>query len=77
MATPQDATAQVAATYNAAADSFDQAGRAFWDRFSGRTIEPLTPSEQERVRELTVSRVRDEGIKELEANVVYALATKN
>ena len=41
------------------------------------TVDQLTPTERERVRELNISRFRDEEIREVEANVVYALATKN
>jgi ubiquinone/menaquinone biosynthesis C-methylase UbiE len=36
-----ESQARAAATYNAAADAYDDAANAFWDRFGGRTIERL------------------------------------
>ena len=41
MQTPDDAKARAAATYNAAADSYDDFANSFWDRFGRRTIERL------------------------------------
>ena len=41
------------------------------------TVEQLSPLDRERVRELNVSSVGRAGIRELEANVVYARATKD
>ena len=41
MATPDDAKAKSAATYNAAADFYDDPANSFWDRFGRKTIERL------------------------------------
>jgi ubiquinone/menaquinone biosynthesis C-methylase UbiE len=41
MVTPADAKARATATYNAAADSYDDPANSFWERFGGRTIERL------------------------------------
>jgi ubiquinone/menaquinone biosynthesis C-methylase UbiE len=41
MATHDDASARAAATYNAAADAYDDPANTFWDRFGRRTIERL------------------------------------
>jgi ubiquinone/menaquinone biosynthesis C-methylase UbiE len=41
MSTPGEAKARAAATYNAAADFYDDPANAFWDRFGRRTIERL------------------------------------
>jgi ubiquinone/menaquinone biosynthesis C-methylase UbiE len=41
MGTPDDAKAKAAATYNAAADHYDDAANSFWARFGHRTIERL------------------------------------
>ncbi len=41
MTTADDAKAQATATYNAAADSYDDHANSFWDRFGRRTIERL------------------------------------
>jgi ubiquinone/menaquinone biosynthesis C-methylase UbiE len=41
MQTRDDAKAKAAATYNAAADSYDDSANSFWDRFGLRTIERL------------------------------------
>ena len=41
MTTPEEAKAKAAATYNAAADSFDDPANSFWDRFGRETIERL------------------------------------
>jgi ubiquinone/menaquinone biosynthesis C-methylase UbiE len=41
MATQGDAKAKAAATYNAAADFYDDPANSFWDRFGRRTIERL------------------------------------
>ena len=40
------------------------------------TIEQLSPADREQVREANLSYLRREGISEVEANVVYAVATK-
>ena len=49
MTTPEDAKARAAATYNAAADSYDDAANSFWARFGRRTIERLRLSPGARV----------------------------
>lgn len=41
MGTPDDAKARAAATYNAAADRYDDPANAFWERFGRRTVERL------------------------------------
>jgi ubiquinone/menaquinone biosynthesis C-methylase UbiE len=41
MGTPEEPKARAAATYNAAADFFDDAANTFWDRFGRATIERL------------------------------------
>jgi ubiquinone/menaquinone biosynthesis C-methylase UbiE len=41
MTTPEEARAKVAATYNAAADSYDDAANSFWGHFGHRTVERL------------------------------------
>jgi ubiquinone/menaquinone biosynthesis C-methylase UbiE len=41
MTTPDEAKARAAATYNAAADFYDDPANAFWHRFGRRTIERL------------------------------------
>lgn len=41
MATQEDARARAAATYNAAADSYDDPANSFWERFGRRTVERL------------------------------------
>jgi ubiquinone/menaquinone biosynthesis C-methylase UbiE len=41
MTTPEDAKTRAAATYNAAADSYDHAANSFWARFGRRTVERL------------------------------------
>lgn len=41
MGTPDDAKAKAAATYNAAADFYDDPANSFWDRFGRKTIERL------------------------------------
>lgn len=43
MATPDDAKARAAATYNSAADFYDEPANSFWDRFGRRTIERISP----------------------------------
>jgi ubiquinone/menaquinone biosynthesis C-methylase UbiE len=49
MTTVGDAQARASATYNAAADFYDDAANAFWDRFGRRTIERLHLSPGARV----------------------------
>jgi ubiquinone/menaquinone biosynthesis C-methylase UbiE len=39
--TDEDARTRAAATYNAAADAYDDPANSFWDRFGGATIERL------------------------------------
>ena len=39
--TPDEARARATATYNAAADSYEDPANSFWDRFGRRTIERL------------------------------------
>jgi ubiquinone/menaquinone biosynthesis C-methylase UbiE len=41
MGTPEDAKKKAAATYNAAADSYDHAANFFWERYGRRTVERL------------------------------------
>jgi ubiquinone/menaquinone biosynthesis C-methylase UbiE len=41
MMTPAEAKARATATYNAAADSYDDTANSFWERFGRRTIERL------------------------------------
>jgi ubiquinone/menaquinone biosynthesis C-methylase UbiE len=41
MATPEDVKARVASAYNRAADFYDHAGNAFWERFGSQTVERL------------------------------------
>src|SRR5438093_7851125 len=40
--TPKEAKARATATYNAAADLYDDPANSFWDRFGRRTIAPYT-----------------------------------
>jgi hypothetical protein len=40
------------------------------------TVEQLSPSDRERVRQANLSYIRREGITAVETNVVYAVATK-
>ena len=49
MATPDDAKAKAAATYNAAADRYDDPANSFWDRFGRATVERLQPARGSRV----------------------------
>jgi ubiquinone/menaquinone biosynthesis C-methylase UbiE len=49
MTTPGDAQARAAATYNAAADRYDDPANSFWERFGRRTIERLRPDAGSRV----------------------------
>ena len=52
----------------------------FWQIVMGSgyrgTVEKLSTKDRDYVREQTISRVHRDGLRELEANVVYALATK-
>jgi hypothetical protein len=41
MATPNDAKARAAASYNAAADRYDDPANLFWERFDRATVERL------------------------------------
>ena len=41
MGTPEEARRKAAATYNAAADSYDHPANAFWDRYGRRTVDRL------------------------------------
>jgi hypothetical protein len=52
--TPNDAKARTAATYNAAADSYDDFANSFWDRFGRRTIEQLRPHAGARILDPTL-----------------------
>jgi hypothetical protein len=52
-----EARARAVATYDSAADAYDDAANTFWDRFGCRTI-------------------REHGVREVQANVVYAVAVK-
>jgi ubiquinone/menaquinone biosynthesis C-methylase UbiE len=49
MATPNDAKARAAATYNAAADRYDDQANLFWERFGRATVERLRPAVGSRV----------------------------
>jgi ubiquinone/menaquinone biosynthesis C-methylase UbiE len=49
MATPEEARAKAAATYNAAADRYDDAANVFWERFGRSTVERLRPAPGSRV----------------------------
>jgi ubiquinone/menaquinone biosynthesis C-methylase UbiE len=49
MESPGQAQAMAAATYNAAADFYDDAANTFWDRFGRRTVERLELSPGARV----------------------------
>jgi ubiquinone/menaquinone biosynthesis C-methylase UbiE len=49
MTSPEDGKVRAAATYNAAADSYDDAANSFWDRFGRRTIDRLGPSPGARI----------------------------
>src|SRR6185436_14923322 len=49
MQTHDDAKARAAATYNAAADFYDDFANSFWDRFGRRTIERLSPQPGARI----------------------------
>src|SRR5262245_31578080 len=42
MSSPDEARAKAAATYNSAADAYDDPANTFWDRFGRRTIERLS-----------------------------------
>ena len=41
MSTPSHVKARVVATYNAAADRYEDPVNSYWDRFGGRTVERL------------------------------------
>jgi len=41
VATPTDAKARAAATYNAASDHYDDPANAYWDRYGRRTVDRL------------------------------------
>src|SRR5215471_2218986 len=47
--TEDDARARAAATYNAAADSYDNSANSFWGRFGRATIERLSPAQGARI----------------------------
>lgn len=49
MSTAEDAKAKVVATYNAAADFYDDAANSFWGHFGCRTIERLHPQPGARI----------------------------
>jgi ubiquinone/menaquinone biosynthesis C-methylase UbiE len=49
MTTPEEAKARAAATYNAAADFYDDSANSFWGRFGRRTMERLGLSPGARV----------------------------
>jgi ubiquinone/menaquinone biosynthesis C-methylase UbiE len=49
MAATNDAQARAAATYNAAADRYDDPANSFWERFGGATIERLRPAPGSRI----------------------------
>ena len=49
MTTPEDAKAKAAATYNAAADRYDDPANSFWERFGRATVERLRLSPGARV----------------------------
>ena len=49
MTSPTNAQARAAATYNAAADRYDDPANSFWERFGRRTIERLRPERGARI----------------------------
>src|SRR4029450_1933189 len=49
MAPAEDAKSKAAATYNAAADRYDDPANSFWERFGRATVERLRPSPGARV----------------------------
>ena len=49
MTAPNDAQARAAATYNAAADRYDDPANSFWERFGRSTIERLRPETGSRI----------------------------
>ena len=49
MGTPEEAKSKAAATYNAAADSYDHPVNSFWDRYGRRTVDRLRLPEGARV----------------------------
>jgi len=49
MATPKEARTKAAATYNAAADRYDDPANVFWERFGRSTVERLRPAPGSRV----------------------------
>lgn len=49
MAAREEARAKAAATYNAAADRYDDAANTFWERFGRSTVERLRPAPGSRV----------------------------
>jgi ubiquinone/menaquinone biosynthesis C-methylase UbiE len=49
MTTAGDAQARAAATYNAAADRYDDPANSFWERFGRRTIERVHPDAGSRI----------------------------
>jgi len=65
--------------HDAAADSYDDPANSFWDRFGSRTVErlQLAPGARERVRDANMDYIRQPGIRAVEANVIYARATKS
>ena len=69
MSSADDAKKKAAATYNAAADFYDYPTNTFWERYGRRTIEPL------QLRPENLCFIRTEGIRSVEANVLYAQAS--
>ena len=49
MTTPHDLKARASATYNTAADFYDDPANSFWNRFGRRTIERLRPHRGARI----------------------------
>ena len=49
MTASNDAQARAAATYNAAADRYDDPANSFWERFGRKTVERLRPEAGSRV----------------------------
>lgn len=79
MTASDEARAKAAATYNAAADPLPSAD-AWWAAVLGTsyrgTVEQLNAHDRERVRVSNVNFIRESGIRSVETNAVYAIATK-
>jgi hypothetical protein len=75
--TTEPAKLKAAATYNAAADHFDDGPLAFWDPSGYRwTVEQLDADAAARVRSANLATLRENGVTSFETNVHYAVARK-